>query len=237
MWRSQISDFEIFHALQRERTKALNGFTRSLALAVVGSIWLQANRPTLSVTISLIDLTIPASFVSFFVATLLLGAGISLVSYFVLNEFARVATTYLFKFDSAWTLSLLNDSSNAWALSWAQQFRFLSSSRPHKILGTASALILLVPVVLTGSLVYWTVFSIGIGTVQREGWTSLGSFLSLISFMIVLFPPINAYLIFVPFTFTKNAQYIRWLFLARMHRKHFNGQWPLRVDEWIKGRP
>src|SRR5665213_3056645 len=72
IWRKFSTDSEIFHSILRERGKAANAFWRGMAVATIGSLWLLANKPTLAVTISLIDLSIPAAFVNFGVAALLL---------------------------------------------------------------------------------------------------------------------------------------------------------------------
>ncbi len=86
VWNTHSSPREIIELLVAARSKILKAAVSQLALAVVGTLWLQANLPELSLKLPAIELTVPASFVGFLVAFAVFGLGISITNYFMLTE-------------------------------------------------------------------------------------------------------------------------------------------------------
>ena len=85
---------------------------------------------------------------------------------------------------------------------------------------------------------YWTVSSVGVQVLRRDGLLSTAGAFTIVGWLLMLYPVALAILLRVPFKFTKNTSFIRWNFLSRMYRR--DGKWPPRVDNWLaesKARP
>ncbi len=231
VWRKTSSDTEIFKALINERAKALAHGTKAFGMALVVTLWLTANKSEFALKVALIDISIPAAYVNFGLSFLVLGFTIQFINYFVLNEFLRVATNKLFTFDSPWALQLFLDGSNAWSLSSMNQFRFLSSSKPHQLIGLGAAIFVCLPLLFVLLLIYWTVFSVGIRMLCAQGIASAAGMITIFSWMLMLFPPVQIFFMFFPFTFTKNTRYVRWNFLSKIYSR--SGQQHPRSSLWL----
>jgi len=231
IWRRLVPATDIFRAIVSERARSLKHLLQQLAVATIAMLWLSANAPKLAIKLYFVDLTISAVYVDFFEALVTMGMGISMINYLMLNEFSRVAANKLFKFDTAWALTIFLDGSNAWVLPFNVQFRFFLSNRAHKILGAAVALLSLLPFAAIVLLIYWTIFSVGVRAIGHGGITYVESALTAIGMSLSLFPIACLIAIRVPFRFEKNLSYIRWIFLTRIYRK--SGLRPPRVGSWL----
>jgi hypothetical protein len=201
-------------------------------MAIAGAFWLSANKPDLLIQWEFLKFSIPVAYVNLVVAMLFFGALISMVNFFVLNEFIRIAANKLFKFGSAWVLTLLQDGSNAWSLGSVTQFRFLSSSKAHKVFGTFSAGMVSVPFVVALAIIYWTVLSVGFTVLRKEGLVSMGGAFTFLSWGLATFPLAYIAVIAFPFRFETNTDFIRWNFLTRLYRR--SGLWPPSAGYWLK---
>ncbi|MGG7377549.1 hypothetical protein ACQ7B2_01735, partial [Escherichia coli] len=85
IWRSHDEPKQIFIRLVDERAKTISTAIRLAGLATVGTLWLLANKSELALRVSVVDLSIPASYVNFAVSCMLTGAVLNIISYFVLN--------------------------------------------------------------------------------------------------------------------------------------------------------
>ena len=173
-WRSQLSPKEILMLLAQQRARAITVSIRSLALATAGTFWLLANKSELSLRVALVELSIPASYVNFVVATLLMTTITYGISYFILNEFVRVASIRLFKFDSPWALTAIFDGASAWSNAIVPQWRFLTSSNAHKRLGTATLLLVNLPTLAIAAVSFITVVLVGWRVITHEGLLTFG---------------------------------------------------------------
>lgn len=234
VWQRYIPKVEIFKCLTQERAKALAFALRTFAVAVLGTLWLSANKSSLVLKISYFDVSVPAAFVNFWVALLVLGTAINVINYFVLNEFVRVATNRLFKFDSSWAHTTIMEGGSAWSLGWVNQFRFISSSQIHRRLGTIVSWFSIFPFLAILIVVYWTIFAVGYDVIGHDGIFSLGCVFTIIAWLLISFPFAYLVLIRTPFTFDKNVRFARWNFLAPMHKRF--GPYPAHVFDWLPPR-
>jgi hypothetical protein len=235
VWRRVLPSAEILKRLVDERAKALRVGLHSLGLAVVGTLWLAANRPELALKVSLVDIVIPVAYVNFIVAFFYFGSLLQMINYHVLNNLVTVASNKLFKFDGAWALTVLYDSGAAWSAAWVEQFRFFSSSRAHSLCGRIIVLLVNLPVLMVLATGYWIVFSVGVNVVRSEGVFSVPAGFTIAGWLLLLFPVVLSILLCTPFAFGKNVRFIRWNFLCRLYRRE--GNWPPEVDRWLSQRP
>lgn len=231
-WKSDLAPKEMLKNLLDERTKALKVFLQALALSVLGTFWLASNAGNLTLKISVLDVTIPAGYVNFAVAFALVGSVIQLINYFVLNEFVRVASNRLFKFDNSSVLMVPYDGSSAWSLGWVQQYRFLASSKPHRFFGILVVLTLLIPLAMIWLLVFCNVILVGISVIRRDGPLSATGAFNVAALFLTLFPIFLLLAMSTRFTFKKNTSFVRWLFLTKIYRRE--GRWPPRSNNWTQ---
>jgi len=235
VWKAIGQPDQLFTSLVSQRGKVLALGIRNFLFAVVGTLWLSANKADLTVKLALFDLSIPKSYVNFAVAMSIFATGTNALSYFVLNEFVRIASNSMFKFDSAWVLTLPQDGSNAWSVAWVPQFRFLTSGAAHRWVARATLFITNLPFLCIAAVLYWTVFSAGYQVIRADGLVSSGGAFTVIAWLLVLCPIALAVLIRSRFPFEKNTRFIRWRFLAPLYRR--SGHWPPRVNFWIDPGP
>jgi hypothetical protein len=100
IWKNHIPETDILRSLVNERAKALAHFIRNLGIAMVGTLWLSSAKSTLELKVSFFELTVPAAYVSFAVAAAIFGTVVHVVNYMMLNDFVRVASNKLFRFDA-----------------------------------------------------------------------------------------------------------------------------------------
>jgi hypothetical protein len=231
VWRKVLPPADILKLLVRERAGALQAGLRSFGLAVVGTLWLAANRSELSLKVSLVDFVVPVAYVIFAVSVLYFVTCLQFISYFMLNNFVQIASNKLFKFDSGWALTTLQDGGSAWSAAWVRQFRFLSSSGAHRRWGSAVVWLVNLPAVMVLVTGYWIVAIVGVAVLRSEGVFSIAGAFTIIGWLFMAFPVLLVILLCTRFTFTKNVGFIRWNFLAPMYRRQ--GGRPPRVNHWI----
>jgi hypothetical protein len=231
IWRTRLSETDILRYLVHERSRALAIAIRSFGIALIGALWLSTAKSTLTLKLAFIDLTMPAAYVNFAVAAAVFGALVHATNYMLLNEFVRVASNKLFRFDSPWVLTVLQDGGSAWSIGAVAQFRFFQSSNAHSRFGKAAVLLANVPFLAMLVAIYWIIGSVGARVLSQDGLLATTSIFTVIAWLIVLYPLGYIALIRFPFSFTKNTKFIRWNFLTRMYRRA--GFWPPRVGEWL----
>jgi hypothetical protein len=171
VWRTYLSAAEIFERLIGQRAHMLQVGMRSLGLTVVGTLWLAANKSELVLKVSLIDVAVPVAYVIFAVAFLTFAALINLINWAVLNEFTRIASNRLFRFDNSSALEVLQNGASAGPLAWNPQYRFLTSGKAHERLGIWIMRLMMLPFFAVLMVVYWTIFARGIDLFLREGFS------------------------------------------------------------------
>jgi hypothetical protein len=142
VWRAHTPVATILKLIVDEKSKARALYVRALGLAVVGTLWLAANRSELVLKLSLLEVAIPIAYVNFGVAFLIGASLFQFINFMVLNEFTRIAVNKLFKFDNAPALTVLQDSDAAYMLAVLPQYRFFGVARGHGKLGGALALLM-----------------------------------------------------------------------------------------------
>ncbi len=231
VWKKYLKPEEILTRLCQERSRALAMSLRNGGIAAVGTLWLLANKSELSLKLALIELNVPASYVNFAVAFLLFGTVVHLLNYFVLNHFVMIASNKLFGFDCPWALTTILDGGSVWINGSILQFRFLSSGAAHKRLGRASAALANIPLVAILLVAFWAVIAVGINVVKNRGLFSLDAMFTLIAWVTLIYSISQIVLMFIPFTFAKNVQFVRWNFLWRLYRRQ--GLMPPRAGVWL----
>jgi hypothetical protein len=199
---------------------------------MAGTLWLLANKADLSLKVALVDLSIPISFVNFAVACLLLSTILHVLSYFILNEFVRVASNRLFKFDSPWALTAIFDGGGVWSNTAITQWRFFASSTAHSRIGKMTVLIVNLPILAILFVSFLTVVLVGWRVITHEGLLSLGGMFTIIAWLLLLSSVAQILVMLIPFTFEKNKRFVRWMFLYKMHRRY--GLFPKLVNVWLQ---
>lgn len=231
IWKTRLPDIDILRALVGERTRALAIAIRSFGIATIGVLWLSTAKSTLAVKFMLVDLTMPAAYVNFAVAAAVFGALIHATNYMLLNEFVRVASNKLFRFDAPWVLTVLQDGGSAWSIGAVAQFRFFQSSEAHNRFGKVAALLANVPFLAMLAAAYWIVASVGVRVLYKDGLSSVTGAFTVIAWLLMVYPPAYIALLRFPFAFTKNTRFIRWNVLWPMYRRL--GLLPPRTSEWL----
>lgn len=156
---------------------------------------------------------------------------IHVASYFLMNEFVRVASNKLFQFHAPWALTVLQDGGSVWSIGAITQFRFFKSGKTHKHLGRLAILLVNLPFLAMLVVVCWIVGTVGIRVLRNDGLLSATGVFTLIAFLLVIYPLFYLFLLRTPFRFTKNTTFIRWNFLTKMYRR--SGRWHPRSSIWI----
>lgn len=235
IWQRSRDPLDILEKLVAERVQTLASFIKALGLAIVLAFWLNTNKGSLNIQLQLIDLSIPSAYVNFALCLCLFSSLISLLNYFVMNEFIRIASNDLFRFDSAWSFTTLFDGSSAWSATVVLQFRFLKSRSAHRFVSFASLLTMVLPFFAIVSFCYIVFIRSGVATISDTGLISIPSFLTFVGWGLALYPLLFAVIIRFPFSFDKNVDFIRWNFLFRIHRR--TGEFPPRLPEWLDKQP
>ncbi len=226
-----MSPAEILRALVRERSKTLAIGMRGVGVAVVLMLWLAANKPELELKVAFIDISVPVAYVTFALALFLFSGMLNVASYFVLNDFMRIAGNRFFGLHASPALTMLEDGTSAWSAGLLRQFRFFKSDKAHGLLGVIVAGLATIPFVVVLAAIYWTDIRVGFDVLQAHGLFSLEAVLTVVGWLLLAFPITHLVLILTPFSFTKNVGFIRWVFLFRMYRKL--GLSPPRIETWL----
>lgn len=205
---------------------------RAFALAIVISLWLSSGKKTLSVNVFLIDINIESAHLSIFLALLIMSSFINFKNYFTMNDFIRIASNRLFKHDASWAITILEDGSNAWSIDLVRQYRFMSSGLAHSIFGISSFFFIVIPFLGLYFFTYYILIDVGSGVVRAEGWRSMNSLLTYAGWSFAAYPILHTILMLLPFSFTKNVDYIRWNFLYPIHKRY--NSFPIELDKWLK---
>jgi hypothetical protein len=213
-----------------EREKAMHMALRGLAAAIIALLAFKPEPPDAGITVALpvLNFTIAPIYVVFVVSFITSLSLLSLVNYFVLNEFVRLASERLISRNaSSAAVFVYADGGSAWSLSIGPQFRFFSSAKPHTALMWVTMGLLMGPLVLL--LVFVYVELIRGGIVSAYGADGLFDIVILIaSAFLLAFPLAQICFMYTSHTFKRNNMYIRWIFLRRLTR----GQHP-QVERWL----
>ena len=231
VWRTLTPPKDIFYSLVHERTKSLRAALRSLTFGLGGALWLSSSHTTLALTVGSFDIRIPSTYVILAVTAFIFNAVTSLLSFFVLNEFLRVFSHKVLRFDNPSALTVPLDGGNAWILGTLLQFRFLSSGRAHCLFGYLALPVLIIPVLGIFLLMYSAVFSSGYSIMLRDGLLSFNGLIISTGWALAAYPLLHIIALFVPFKFQKNVNFIRWRFLSPLYRRQ--GLLPPRLPFWL----
>lgn len=195
-------------------------------------MWLQAGKSDLTASYEHIEISVPTSYITFAVAMALSNSLIKLINYFILNEFIRIASNRLFKFDNSAALALMIDSENAWNLPLWRQYRFLGSGSRHLLLVNVAGLILMAPLMMLFSFALWTYYCSMYRILVLNGILSFSALLCISGAIMIAFPIIYTILLRAPISFHKNQTFIRWNFLYKIYKR--NGLAPDHVRRWLQ---
>jgi hypothetical protein len=147
-----------------------------------------------------------------------------------LNEFLRVAVNRVLKFDNAPMVSDILGGGTAWSSPALQQYRFLQSRTPHRLFSGATAIFAVGPTLLVLSLVYWNIVTVSLRSFGSTApWSAP---LSIAALLMIAYPIAHVGFTFVPFTFSKNVGFIRWVFLYPIYRRSLSI--PPHVRAWSR---
>lgn len=231
VWRQIEKPETLLQALVSERSKALGAALKSLSFALLGSFWLISNKSALELKISLVDISIPAAYVNFFASLSVLGSIIQFASYFMLDSLVGKTSRKLLRFDSPWLLTIPLDGSSAWSLPVVSKFHFFKSNISHLMAGLSTLFLLFLPLSIIFYLIYSTIFSVSLQIMSAYSLSSAYSIIALVSLIMIASTILYPILVLVPFGFTKNRTFVRWIFLIRVHRRM--GSSPSRTAEWL----
>jgi len=232
VWLPRLGAEKIFGSLIEQRARSLRVFLQTFVLTLLGVTWLQAGKIQLALKFDQIELTVPTSYINFAIAMVFSNCLLTLLNYFVLNEFVRVASNRLFKFDNPVALSIPIGGENAWSLPLLRQYRFFSSNGTHLFLTRAVFYTLILPFFLLVSYIAWSYFSTNVKILIDKGVFTFSGILCVSGSLMVIFPVVYTLFLFLPLSFHKNAMFIRWLFLFRMYKK--GDKLPDHVALWAK---
>ncbi|WP_147178132.1 MULTISPECIES: hypothetical protein [Alphaproteobacteria] len=235
VWQLSRASLDIMEKLVGERAQTLASSIKALGLSIVLAFWLNTNRGSLDIQLQLIDLSIPSVYVNFALSLCLFVSLIALLNYFVLNEFIRVASNQLFKFDSVWSITTLFEGSGAWSATVVPQFRFLKSRIAHHFVSLVSLLTMVLPFFAIVGFCYYVSIKTGVAAIRDVGIVSIPSFISFVGWGLALYPILFSVIILFPFSFDKNIDFIRWSFIFRIHRR--TGEFPPRLPAWLDKQP
>jgi hypothetical protein len=228
IWKTRLSDTEILRSLINERARAQAISLRSFGLSLIGALWLSTAHATLALKLPLIDLTIPLAYVNFAVAIFVFGTAVNATNYLMLNEFVRIASNKLFGFNAPWVLTVLHDGGNTWSIPLVRQYRFFQSSKAHNRLGMAVLWLTNLPFLAVLIAVYWIEIQVGIYVLSHDGILSAGGAFTVIAWLLIMYPVAFITVMQIPFEFTKNVLFIRWIFLRNIYRRS-GGVWVPRT--------
>lgn len=231
VWEKRLKPEVIFEKVCQERSRAVAAYVRVAVLALGLLLWLTSNRDQLVLKIAFLDLAIPASYVNAVEAILLVGVIMHFINYLTLNEFVRVASNRLFQFDSPWVLSVPFDGGDAWNIGTMGQFRFFQSSSAHRSIMHLYALVLNLPALILLGMGYLMVVLNGWNSLAKEGLLSISGLFTMLAWIFLIQGLFMIVVMFVRFTFYKNAGFIRWLVLNRLYRRI--GRRHPRASAWV----
>lgn len=217
--RRTMSPDAILRALVAERTKSLTNGMRAFALAIIVALWLSSGKQILAINVFLIDISVASAYVNIFLSYLAMGSFTSFKNYFTLNEFIQIASNRLFKHNSSWVITILEDGSNAWSIDLVRQYRFLSSGSAHSVLSIFAFLLIFLPFLGIYIFIYYMLIEVGISAINSAGWMSLDALFTYAGWSFAFYPILHTVLTAIPFSFTKNTDYIRWNFLYPIHKR------------------
>lgn len=230
-WRGHLSAKEIIFLLSEQRRRALTVSMKALLAATVGTLWLLANKSEMSLKVALVDLSIPAAYVDFAVSVCLMTSIVHALSYFLLNDFVRIAVKHLLKFDSPWALTAVVDGEGVWSNAITPQWRFLSSGTSHKRLAKLALFFVNLPLLAITTICWVTAIRVGFHVLNTEGVFSVGGMLIIVSWLTLLWSLSMIVVLRTPFAFSKNKRHIHWLFLYKIYKRL--GLMPPRVNDWL----
>jgi hypothetical protein len=230
-WRGHLSAKEIIFLLSEQRRRALMISMKALLVATIGTLWLLANKTEMSLKVALVDLSIPVAYVDFAVSVCLMTSIIHSLSYFLLNDFVRIAAKHLLKFDSPWALTAVVDGESVWSNAITPQWRFFNSGESQKRLAKLTLFFVNLPLLAITTICWVTAIRVGLHVLSTEGVFSVGGMLIIVSWLTLLCSLSMIVVLRTPFTFSKNKRYIQWLFLYKIYKRL--GLMPPRVNDWI----
>lgn len=233
-WKDTIEPKAFIQQLAEQRHKSLAGGTRGFLIAMAATLWVCNSRADSSVPLDLFSmkLEIPVVYVIFAISAQMFAVISSLISYFFINEFLRLAMVRYFKFDNAVAFAVPFEGTSIWSMPMMLQFRFLQSHRPHKFLISLSLFAIMLPGLLAIFFIDYIVIGSAWWTARTEFLSILNIVLSLTSIFLTIFPIFYLALIFVPFKFSKNKRFIRWGFLSgKIHRTVMHPQTARWLEE------
>ena len=178
------------------------------------------------------DFSAPSSYLLFVLGFCYLGLMTEVVNTVYLDVFIGVFAKRNFGLDSNAGLKAIYSARSLWATVANMQYRFLKSGTAHFLVGLATFVFLMLPLLLV-----FLYLAVEILRLTFMSWAYLGpgyfeKFILVVTIALTVFPWILIGLNVFPFSFTKNYNFIRWIFLNKLPRPI--GTTPPGVPRWLK---
>lgn len=216
-----VTYFDIFKLLSERREESLKTFSKSLGLSVLLFLTLSASGfgSDISIETQFVTLSIPKIYIVFLISISNLMGIMELLSVLLLQQFQSVISRrFARSFANTTLLSAPHNANGAWGMIFHQRYKFLRPERSY-MFGVALAIaVTLAPLLL----VYIAIAAMQI--VQLFWFFSypstvfFGGIIAWISLFAMISPITLVWLSIRPVSLFKNTQFIRWVFLQRVHR-------------------
>jgi hypothetical protein len=177
-------------------------------------------------------IALPAVFVNFFVAFCYFQILHTGLNGLLVGEFARTAASIRYGQKGAMASRISYDIDSSWAMSVTPFFGFLNSGKLHLAFSTLGAFSIFFPLGLVVLALAVDVVQVSVQGLLVEGIFSLSGVMSFSSIMLVVFSTLFAICFFIPFYFSRNADFVRWNFLFPLLYRNCNRS--PTVDRWVK---
>lgn len=115
MAEGHLGPMAIVEKVAQERSRVQLAALKALLFAMMGALWLTSAKGALTLKLPMFELSLPVVYVNWAVAFGFFLSGIGMINYFMLNEYVRLASRRLLKFDAPWALDPLYDGGNTWS--------------------------------------------------------------------------------------------------------------------------
>lgn len=227
----------IFADLSEARRRCLVSCSKGFILSVLIFMVISSTDSNILIRIKtpLSDISVMKIYAVFALSIASAASILELINFITIEEYQRIFSSKILKFDNSSARSTTYDPSSAWSHGIHVQFRFIETSKYHGTRSLLIAIILLSPIILSYFLIYIYSFQFMIEYMLGYSYVNFGYFLSAISIIFMIMPLSVAIFLFVPMKASKNVSFIRWGFLFHIRRK--SGIHPPAPAHWLSPKP
>lgn len=219
----KLSAYDILKLLHEQKQKTQRIYAGGLGLSIVLLIWIYSTNAdaTSHLTLSAFGTSVDVrlTFILLGMAAGLYSAVDGMQNFAIIDQHIAEVSRMISRHGNPGILSVALDVSAANNALGQFRYSFWSFDRRFGILRSIQSAWLFLIIVLAAILVY-TGFSIAMFKLFWRGDISfVEQFALVLGAMLTLYPIFGFFFLFVPSRFIPNQLYLRWSFLARIHRK------------------